>query len=115
MSMEKQISNNGLITQKVKARHLIVEKGFTQKETAAILGISEKTMSHWARGNNWAKQKERKANSGIGMKIFFEDFHTYVKKVAPELPKQLDELWLRYLQQSTSVAESNNVNLPPLN
>lgn len=111
--MEKQISPNGLITQKVKARHLIVEKEFTQKETAAILGVSQKTISKWARGGNWAKMKEKKASYGIGMKVFFEDFHTYVKKVAPELPKQLDELWLRYLQQSTSVAESNNVNPLP--
>lgn len=41
----------------------IVEQGKTQKEAAAILGVTEKTMSDWATAANWREMRKARQSS----------------------------------------------------
>jgi hypothetical protein len=51
----------------IKIRHAayeyIVIQGKAQKEVAALLGISEKTMSKWAQDGNWAELRKSRQSS----------------------------------------------------
>ncbi|MDU1892749.1 MAG: hypothetical protein E6767_18875 [Dysgonomonas sp.] len=51
----------------VKLRHTayeyVVEQGKTQKEVAVLLGVTEKTMSDWAKEGNWREQRKLRQSS----------------------------------------------------
>jgi transposase len=56
----------------IKIRHAayeyIVVQGKSQKEAAALLGISEKTMSKWAADGGWLElRKSRQSSAGISI------------------------------------------------
>lgn len=91
-------TKNRLMTSKRnKARHLVVVKGYSQKEAAEIVGVSEKSICVWAKRYNWrdAETKEvlQKGGLGVYMKLFFE----YVRSTAPDLLTPVKKLWGGFL------------------
>jgi hypothetical protein len=91
---------NDLIQRKVRACHLVVIEGHSQKEASQKVGVTEKTISKWARKGKWNDQKFNGINKPAGgLETIMEDFFIVVKSKDHTLYKKVTELWSGYLQE----------------
>ncbi len=85
-------------SQKNKARYLIIVKGFSQKEAAKVVGVSEKTMTAWAKKYNWQDAMLKVVKHKGGLNGFMEDFFIYVRSAAPALLEDIKKHWFGFLK-----------------
>jgi len=77
----KKINNRTPLAIQLEAKRLIMVEGKNQKETAKILGFTEKTIGAWCRENNWNRAKgevlsaDNGANSLLGFMLHIHETH----------------------------------------
>lgn len=95
---ENKMKNREMTTKKLKARYLIIVKGYNQKEAAKIVGVSQKTMVIWVRKYKWNDEMTKNVNKEGGLNIFMELFFIYVRSVSSEHIKIITSLWNGFLK-----------------
>jgi hypothetical protein len=99
MEKKKQIRIGSEITSKrLRARYLIVVKGFSQKETANIVGVSTKTMCKWVSLYKWDDQQTKEVRQAGGLLSFMRLFFEYVRSTTPEHLKPFATSWYLFLK-----------------
>jgi len=98
MRRGKLVMTKERMAQIAKARYLIVYKGFSQKETAEIIGVSEKTMSSWSKKYEWNRAQEKEAARKGGMKAIMEDFFVFLRNLNGPMSKEVKKQWERFIQ-----------------
>ncbi len=83
---------------RLRARYLIVVKGFSQKEAAEIVGVSKKTMNDWYKYYEWADDETKHVKRKGGLAVYMKDFFEYVRSTSPELLKSVNSLWNGFLK-----------------
>lgn len=90
---------NGNKARILKARYLILVKELTQKEVAEIVGVSENTMTAWARRYNWYDKIHREITSAGGLQMFMEDFFIELEAESREISIEVKKRWYNYLKK----------------
>lgn len=93
-------------SQKNKARYLIIVKGFSQKEAANIVGVTEKTMTAWSKKYKWQDAMTKVVKQKGGLNGFMEGFFTYVRSAAPMLLTDIKKHWFGFLKSHEKEIES---------
>ena len=62
----------------------LTENGFEQKEVAAMVEVSEKTIGVWVKKYKWKPARKKPAISNITDHAFATDFKQYVMLFAPK-------------------------------
>ena len=100
-----QPSAKELAQRKVTAHFLIVVKGYSQKDAAELVGVTEKTICKWVSKYHWKEDRDNALFKRGGVAQILDRFQRYVKKHAPGLSKELAHLWsgfLKEIEQGTS-------------
>ncbi|MEO7488824.1 MAG: hypothetical protein ABIU77_17065 [Ferruginibacter sp.] len=87
-----------LTSKRLRARHLIVVKGYNQKETAKIVGVSNKTICAWNEKYDWGDAETTAIKRKGGLSVVMKDFYDYVRSSSPELLKPIMSLWNGFLK-----------------
>ena len=87
-----------LTSKRLRARHLIVIKGYSQKETAKIVGVSNKAICTWNKKYEWSDAETEAIKKKGGLSVVMKDFFIYVRSTSPLLLKQITELWNGFLK-----------------
>ena len=91
-------------SKRLKARHLIVVLGYTQKEASIVIGISQKTMCLWAQKYNWKDQISKDYEYKGGFKVIMEGFFAYVANNTNQpMSEDLKALWNNYIEPMNSM------------
>ncbi len=91
---------------KKRAKYLVVVSGLTQKEVSKILGVSEKTLSHWATKGEWRKDMKENFGKEENIKSFLGRFFTYVFNAEPKIAHIIKKYWDSFLKK-----EETNIEL----
>lgn len=102
---EKINSSNDL--KRIKARRLYVYQFYSKKDTAAMAGVTDKTLLVWIKKYGWQEEREAAANKRItGLKeqpitptTVIEDLMGYIEENSPKIAKQVNPIVKNYLKQ----------------
>lgn len=89
---------NSNIRKKNLARYFIIVKGLTQKETATLVDVSEKTMTIWSKKYKWQDAIIKKMKDESGLSGFMELFFVYVNLTDPLILKDIKRHWYNFLK-----------------
>jgi DNA-binding XRE family transcriptional regulator len=92
------MKNREMVSRLLKARYLVIIKGYSQKEVSKIVGVSEKTMSTWSKKYKWNDVITRDVKNLGGLNVFMELFFMYVNDTSPEQQKTVMNLWYGFLK-----------------
>ncbi len=88
-----------LEARRLKANYMVLVEKKDQKKVAEILGVSEKSMSSWAKRYNW-KSELRAIEKKGGLVAIMDGYFEYVKFcVNKETSQKQRDLWDKYLQR----------------
>jgi DNA-binding XRE family transcriptional regulator len=95
---------------KLKARYLIIVKGYSQKEASEIVGVTTKTMVQWVKKYNWNEEVTKEVVKAGGLLAFMKDFFAYIRSTSPELLKAYASAWYSFLKVHEADIEKYNVS-----
>lgn len=87
-----------LTSKKNRARYLIVVKGYSQKEAAQIVDVTEQTMVKWVEKYQWKDAMSKIIRQHSGLNGFMEVFFKYVQSAAPSLFNEIKKQWNGFLK-----------------
>ncbi len=94
-------------SKRLRARHLIIVKGFSQKEAGKIVGVSEKTVSTWNKKYGWKEDGFKEMNKRGGLTVVMDNFFTYIRSASPDLLESVKKLWTGFLKsEEKSIGET---------
>ena len=93
------MKNRQMTSKRLKARYLIIAKGYNQKEVAEIVGVSEKTMVAWVKKYKWKDEMTQNVKKEGGLNAFMELFFLYVRSTSPQYQKIISSLWFGFLKR----------------
>lgn len=96
--MKRTLVNRELTSKRLRARHLIVVKGYNQKETAEIIGVSYKTICVWNKKYEWGDAETTAIKKKGGLSVVMKEFYDYVRSSSPSLLKPIVDLWNGFLK-----------------
>lgn len=99
--MEKQLDKNRL-AQKLKARHLILNKGYSLKEAAKEVGVSQNTMTTWNKKYKWQEKLITGNQPDFVLPIQLDAFMNFLKLSNSKFHKGLAKQWELFLAQQIS-------------
>jgi hypothetical protein len=83
---------------KVRAEHLVLIDGLTQKEVGQLLSLPEKTISQWSSKGKWKAKKGERTEAIIKINVALTGFVSYLNDVAPEIYEQVSKHQRSYLK-----------------
>jgi len=87
-----------LTSKRLRARHLLIVKGYSQKETAKIVECSEKTISTWVKLYKWKDEETKEVKKQGGLSVMMERFFTYIRSTSSEMVDPVKNLWIGFLK-----------------
>jgi len=87
-----------MTSKRLKARYLVIVKGYSKKEAAKIIGVSQKTMTAWSKKYKWNDEMTKDVKKEGGVSLFMEQFFIYVRSTSPEFQKVIKNLWYGFLK-----------------
>lgn len=88
-----------MVSKLLKARYLVIVKGFNQKEVSEIVGVSQKTLSQWAIKYKWNDEITKEIKNLGGLNVFMDLFFMYVQEISPEQQKDVKNLWYGFMKK----------------
>jgi DNA-binding transcriptional regulator LsrR (DeoR family) len=81
-----------------KAQYMVLVQGINQKEVSKALGISERTLTTWAKLCNW-KQERKAINAKNGLEGIIEgNFELIEQRTSLQNRVKMKAIWTEYLQ-----------------
>lgn len=93
------VQGKELTSKRLKARHLIIVKGFQQKEAAQIVGVSPKTICHWVKKYKWKDGVEKEVRKMGGTSAVVEMFFEYVRSTQQPMVEPIKKLWFAFMRK----------------
>lgn len=85
------------LRKKRRAYFFVIVKGYTQKEAAKLVDVSERTICEWAAKYKWKEIAENKLLRTGGVKALMDDFILFVDIAKPDISQEISELWKAFL------------------
>lgn len=82
-----------------KAQYMILVQGIKQKEVSKMLGISERTLTEWAKKCNWKQERKAIVDKG-GLEAIIEGyFELLEERTSLQNRVKMKAIWVEYLQK----------------